>query len=95
MEGDSRLISSGDYADSEEQPPGGVARRPRVHSARCVGTPEMSRGVNYNAGVSGGFPQAGKNMALSRALLSVGTIYPDRRWRVRWEVADEECDKME
>jgi hypothetical protein len=39
-----------------------------------VGTPEMSRGSKYNTGVSGGFPQAGKNVALSRALLSVGTL---------------------
>jgi hypothetical protein len=34
----------------------------------------MSRGLEYNTGVSGRFPEAGNNVALSRALLSVGTI---------------------
>jgi hypothetical protein len=47
---------------------------PRV----CVGTPEMSMASKYNTGVSGAFPQAGSNMALSRTILSVGTMAPRR-----------------
>ena len=34
----------------------------------------MSMASKYGTGVSGGFRQAGKNVALSRALLSVGTL---------------------
>jgi hypothetical protein len=48
----------------------------------------MSKGPEYNAGVSGGFPQAGKNVALSRELLSVGTIYPGPAAACLGEVAD-------
>jgi hypothetical protein len=46
--------------------------------------------AKYNTGVSGGLRQAGNNVALSRTLLSVGTIYRAavRRRRVRREVAD-------
>ena len=38
------------------------------------GTPEISMASEYATRVSGGFRQAGNNVALSRAPLSVGTL---------------------
>jgi len=63
-------------ANSKEYPPGvasvawGVT--PGAHWG--VGTPEMSMASEYTTRVSGGFRQAGNNVAMSRALLSVGTL---------------------
>jgi hypothetical protein len=66
-----------------------------VHSGHAlwgVGTPEISMASEYDTGVSGGFRQAGNNVALSRALLSVGTYNQAPRSfirrRLRREVAD-------
>jgi hypothetical protein len=62
---------------AKEQPPSGVARRLGVHSGRehwGEGTPEISMASEYNTRVSRRFRQAGNNVALSRALPSVGTL---------------------
>jgi hypothetical protein len=48
-----------------------------VHSGRehwGVGPPGISTLSEYNTEVSGSFRQAGNNVALSRALLPVGTL---------------------
>jgi|SRR5580704_8786927 hypothetical protein len=58
-------------------PPGGVARRLGVYSERCGGDARNIEALQYNTGVSGGFRQAGNNAALSREVLSVGTLNRD------------------
>jgi hypothetical protein len=63
-------------ANAKEQPPGVASAAwgftPGAHWR--VGTPEISMASEYTTRVSGGFRQVGNNVALSRALLSVGTL---------------------